>query len=62
MKVKLTVCPKCNKETKVVTEEDNLHNYSEEIIYKKCKDCPTTPEGKLLNALFRVEEEHQWES
>ena len=52
MRVRRIVCPKCNKETKLITEEDNLHSYSEEIVYVVCEHHPVTPEDKLLKAIF----------
>lgn len=53
MKVKRLMCPLCKKE-KVLekTEEDNLSEYSEELITQFCPECSNTAEARLLAAIF----------
>jgi len=52
MKVLRIICPRCNKERRITSEEDNLHSYQEEIIQEKCPHHIATPEDKLLAAIF----------
>ena len=52
MKVVRVVCPKCNKERKIVTEEEDLHSYQEEIVQERCPHHIPTSEDKLLAAIF----------
>lgn len=57
MKVKRIICPSCGAEKKVISEEDNLHEYSEEIISeicgrKRCQRWYNSPEQTLLRAIF----------
>ena len=52
MKVLRIICPKCNKERKEITEEDNLADYQEEIAYERCPHHPAGATDKLLAAIF----------
>ena len=57
MKVTRIVCPSCKSERRVVSDEDNLHDYSEEIISEVCgeKECQgwdKSSEQRLLRAIF----------
>ena len=54
MKVRRIVCPVCKSEKKETSEEDNLREYSEELISKTCEkpECQNNPEDRLLRAIF----------
>jgi len=57
MKVKRIICPSCKSEERVVSDEHNLRNYSEDIVSevcgeKVCQEWNTSPEQKLLRAMF----------
>jgi len=57
MIVKRIVCPSCGIETREVLDENNLRDYSEEIVSevcdeKKCQDWRNSPEQRLLRAMF----------
>lgn len=56
MKVLRIICPKCNKERRITSEEDNLNSYQEEIIQEKCPHHTETSEDKLLAAIFGKKE------
>ncbi len=59
MKVERIICPACESEKRVTSEEDNTHEYSEEIISRTCEktECQDSPENKLLQAIFGVKNE-----
>lgn len=54
MKVKRIICPKCGFEEDHREDVDNIHEYSEELIYRRCSECrkKITPEDRLLAAIF----------
>ena len=56
MKAVRIVCPKCPFEDRIVTEEEDLSTYSEEIKYEVCPTHPITNEDKLLKAIIGEKE------
>ncbi len=57
MKVNRIICPSCESERKVILDEENIHEYSEEITSEVCdrRDCQgwgNSPEQTLLRAIF----------
>ena len=52
------VCPKCNKERQERSNLKDIYNYTEEIKYERCAKCKKlekTPEEKMLDAIFGVQ-------
>ena len=52
MEERIIICPRCNKETRLVTKEEDMHSYQSEIIYQRCDGHTPSPEERLLDALF----------
>lgn len=57
MRVERIICPSCGAERKAVSNRDNLHNYSEEVVSevcskKECREWYNSPEQRLLRAIF----------
>jgi len=57
MRVKRIICPACESEKRVTSEEGNMHEYSEEIASEVCDraECQrwhNSPEQRLLRAMF----------
>ncbi len=57
MKVKRIICPACESERKVILDEENMHEYSEEITSMvcdmvNCQEWGNSPEQVLLRAIF----------
>lgn len=59
MKVTRVVCSSCNQEVRrEVEDKGNLHNYQEEVTYKRCPNCPPTAASRLLDAIFGVKDDN----
>lgn len=61
MKVRRIICPACESERKVISDEDNLHVYSEEVVSEVCgrEECQrwrNSPEQRLLRTIFGQKE------
>ncbi len=61
MRVKRIICPSCESEGRIVSGENDLSNYSEEIVSEvcgeeKCKKWYNSPTQRLLRALFGEKE------
>ncbi len=53
MKVTRVICPRCKAEDKHIENINNVNDYREELVYKKCDTCKdvVTPEERLLAAI-----------
>jgi len=57
MKVKRIICPSCKSEEKEVSDEDNLRDYTEELVSKvcskeECKKWYDSAEQRMIRAIF----------
>jgi len=57
MKVIITSCPGCGKESQVKhyepgESEDDIHSYQTDIKTEYCRKCANTPAAKLMKAIF----------
>lgn len=54
MKAVRIICPKCGTEEVHKEDTGNLHEYSEESVFKRCSECKKniSPEDRLLAAIF----------
>ena len=54
MKVERIICPVCKSEKRITSEEDNLSEYTEEVVPRTCEkpECQNNPADRLLRAIF----------
>ena len=57
MKVERVICPACKTERKVISDEDNMHEYLTVDVLEycdtnECQEAKNTPEQRLLRAIF----------
>lgn len=54
MRLKRIICPVCESEVREISEVDDVHEYSEEIVSRVCEkvECQDNPEQKLIRAIF----------
>jgi len=57
VKVTRIICSVCGAEESHTEDSSNLHEYSEELVYRMCSGCKNTPEAKLLAVIFGDEAE-----
>ncbi len=57
MKLTRIICPKCASEERHPEDVDNMSEYNEELVYKRCSECKKniTAEDRLLAAIFGEE-------